>query len=180
MPPTYTRVFLTFTTSEHGPAIAALKSGLHSTCQQIPYLMGNVRPTAGRKGFLEISWSDDSSSPNLLELKPSDQIPTYSELKAQGMPVHYLRGEISPVSPWIDISSPKTAAPVLAASYTKLDGGLVFCIAVHHLVMDGTGVGELIRLLAENVISVQQQPESQVAAMTGQVSRDALLAFFIC
>jgi len=42
MPRQYIRVALGFETDHHGEAIAALQNGLNNTCNQLPYLKGNV------------------------------------------------------------------------------------------------------------------------------------------
>jgi hypothetical protein len=55
-------------------------------------------------------------------------------------------------------SFPDGNAPILTASYTRLDGGLLLCLCVHHNVTDGTGLGRIISLWGESTKGVLAEP----------------------
>lgn len=145
MPVTYNRVILTFTTKvDQTAAIDALRSGLEATCSQLPYLKGRVIAQEG--GRLAISWSEHDAPPRFQEIgRPSD-IPSCAQLKQEFLPSHRLPQSLCPVAGWVVASFPDGNAPVIAASYTRLEGGLLMCLCVHHNAMDGTGTGQLISL----------------------------------
>jgi chloramphenicol O-acetyltransferase len=55
---------------------------------------------------------------------------------------------LSPLPAWNHLKSNARCnpdAPVFAAHYTVLDGGVVMGLCAHHGVMDGTGIAEFIR-----------------------------------
>lgn len=150
MPVTYNRVILAFTSNVDGTAaINALRQGLQATCAQLPYLKGRVTKQHGDR--LAISWSEQDQSPILQEIqRPSDIPASYAQLKRESLPSHRLPQSLCPVAGWVAASFPDGNAPVIAASYTRLDGGLLLTLCVHHNVMDGTGTGHLISLWANN------------------------------
>ena len=158
MPVTYNRVILAFTTNVDGtPAIDALRNGLEVTCSQLPYLKGRVTRQQGDR--LAISWSEQDQFPLLQELDRPPEIPSsYAQLKQEGLPSHRLPQSLCPVAGWVAASFPDGSAPVIAISYTHLDGGLLVTLCVHHNVMDGTGTGQLISLWADNTKSELSNP----------------------
>jgi trichothecene 3-O-acetyltransferase len=129
-------------------AIGAIKNGLEVTCAQLPYLKGYVCNAEQQGGRLAISWSEQGPTPPFQEIGcPTDsEIPSYALLKREGLPLHYLQPSLCPVTGWVAASFPDGNAPVLTANYTRLDGGLLLCLCVHHSVMDGTGLGKITSL----------------------------------
>ena len=152
MPVTYNRVILAFT-SDADPmaAIDALKHGFHATCSQLPYLKGRVTKQQHDDNRLAISWSEQDPVPAFQEIqRPLDVPSSYAQLKQEGLPSHRLPQSLCPVAGWVAASFPDGNAPALAVSYTRLDGGILVTVCVHHNVMDGTGTGQLIALWGQN------------------------------
>ena len=159
MPVTYNRVVLAFTCNpDNTAAIDALRIGLQSTCSQLPYLKGRVAEQLG--GRLAISWSDKDPVPTFQEIeRPADMPTSYTQLKHEGLPSHRLPQSLCPVAGRVATSFPDGDAPVIATSYTLLDGGLLVVLCVHHNVMDGTGTGQLISLWGRNIKGVLPEQE---------------------
>jgi trichothecene 3-O-acetyltransferase len=163
MPVSYNRVFLAFTcaSATHASAIAALKNGLQVTCSQLPYLKGRVYNAGQQGGRLGISWSEQHDpTPPFQEIEyPTDsEMPSYAQLKRDGLASHRLPQSLCPVMGFVAASFPDGNAPVIAASYTRLDGGVLVCLCVHHNVMDGTGTGMVISLWGRNTKGVPSEP----------------------
>jgi hypothetical protein len=158
MPITYNRVILTFTTKvDQTAAIDALRSGLEATCSQLPYLKGRV--IAQQDGRLAISWSEQDATPHFREIERPSDIPSYAQLKQELLPSHHLLQSLCPVAGQVIASFPDGNAPVIAASYTHIEGGLFVCLCVHHNVMDGTGTGQLISLWGKHASGIfHEQP----------------------
>src|SRR2546423_915651 len=158
MPVTYNRVILAFPTGvDATAAVDALKIGLQVTCSQLPYLKGRV--TEQQDGRLAISWSEEDPVPFFQEIDhPPDMPNGYAQLKQEAFPSHRLQQSLCPVTGWVAASFPDGDAPVLATSYTRLDGGLLVSLCVHHSVMDGTGTGQLIRLWENNAKGTSAKP----------------------
>jgi trichothecene 3-O-acetyltransferase len=150
MPVTYTRLFLVFQTSNQAEAVKSLQEGLEKTCYQIPYIKGTISRQSFNRNLLAISWSVDTPVPQLEHITAT--LPSLDTLTSEGAPLSYFTNNLSPlgVRP---LTGPDAEVPAFAASYTQIDGGLVLCICVHHTLMDGTGVGELIRVWAANTKS---------------------------
>ena len=151
MPVTYNRVILAFTSdADPTAAIDALRQGLQATCSQLPYLKGRVTKKQ-HDDRLTISWSEQDPAPEFQEIaRPPDMPSSYAQLKREGLPSHRLPQSLCPVAGWVAASFPDGNAPALAVSYTRLDGGLLVTVCVHHNVMDGTGTGQLIALWGQN------------------------------
>jgi trichothecene 3-O-acetyltransferase len=148
MPLTYTRLFLVFKAEDVLDAVQALQGGLEKTCYQVPYLKGTISRQSSNRNALAISWGVNSPLPELKHIKTSD-FPSLGRLKAEEAPLEYFGDKLAPVRARPDSNK----AQAFATSYTEIDGGLLLCICVHHNLMDGTGVGELIRVWAENTKS---------------------------
>jgi hypothetical protein len=162
MPTTYNRVLLAFTcpSAHHKTAIGALKDGLQATCSQLPYLKGRVCNTQQQGGRLAISWSEQDPTPLFQEIAcpAGSEMPSYARLKEVGFPSNHIPQSLCPVTGWVAASFPDGNAPVTAASYTPLNGGLLVCICVHHNVMDGTGTGRIINLWGKDTKGVFSEP----------------------
>jgi hypothetical protein len=164
MPRTYTRVFLLFPvpTHSHGAAIQSLRESLQQTLADLPYLQGSVTiaPESGNR--LQAEWPraaagrDPSSAAAAAarlfrELQAPVGFPSLAALRRDRAPLCHFAASLSPV-PALPDHAPDAPAPppAFAASCARLRGGLLLCVCVHHALMDGTGVGELVRLWARN------------------------------
>lgn len=150
-PKVYTRMALVFPVTDYPPAIDTLQTALNRTCDQLPYLKGRVvEKGISHRHESYISFETSHPGPQLEERSAPAGISSYAQLEFDRTP---FPPEIFP-SP---ISSGSSEAPVLATSYTKIEGGLVLCIATYHKVIDGTGYSELLRLIAEHARNAEQE-----------------------
>jgi hypothetical protein len=143
-PKVYTRMALVFPVTKYEAAIATLQAALEKTCDQIPYLKGTVVEedlTHRKQSYIIIDPSNPA--PRFIERPAPIGLPTYAELKTNRTP---FPPETFP-SPMIPGG---LEVPVLGASYTKIEGGLVMCIATYHKVVDGGGYSEILKALAVN------------------------------
>ena len=128
-------------------AVEKLNAGLQRTCTQVPYLKGRLSQLH-KRGLLYVSWSNDDV-PVVQRIESPLDAKSLTELEAAGMPTNELPASLFPVGL---IGDPNFMAevPVLAASYTTIPGALVVGVCVHHTVMDGQGLGDMIRTWATN------------------------------
>ncbi|KAK3302615.1 transferase family-domain-containing protein [Chaetomium strumarium] len=148
MPRIYITLFLVFETSDPSGAVDSLKAGLKRLNRRLPNLKGRVFSTDG--GRVGLRWSPTAKDVELHEVPTNGLIlsgTSFTKLKTEGVPLHYFPPCLSPLLRLSNVRS-DSGEPVFAANYTLLDGGLVVGLSVHHSVMDGTGVVELIRFWA--------------------------------
>lgn len=146
-PKVYTRMAIIFECTDYEGAIADLQKALSATCDQIPFLKGKV----SEKGIDErkqsyITWNPSDLAPQFQERPATDGTPSYKELQFNRTP---FPPEIFPNPVPMGQVAPD-GAPVLAASYTKIEGGLVMCVVTYHKVIDGSGYSNLLRVLSNN------------------------------
>ena len=147
VPRLYMRLFLVFRmdASEVDVAVEKLNTGLQRTCTQIPYLKGRLSQLH-KRGLLYVSWSDEDM-PAVRRVESSLDAKSLAELEAEGMPTKELPQSLFPVG-LVGDPSFMIEVPVLAASCTTIPGALVVGVCVHHNVMDGHGLGSVIRTWA--------------------------------
>ena len=154
MPRMNTCAFLVFDTPDPARAVDSLQIGLQRVNQQLPYLKGRVFATpvnAKDRGRLAIKWSPADNDVELVEACSDDTVlrgMPLKKLKDEGAPLHYFSDSLNPLPPFTDLK-PGLDAPVFAANYTLLDGGVVVGFAVQHGVMDASGMSSLIRFWAD-------------------------------
>ncbi len=146
MPRTYTRVFLVWPVADEdaADAVTRLSLGLAALFRRLPYLGGRVSQRPDRGNRLAVSWFTEAAEPELAEVAAPADMPAYDDLARTNAPLHRFTRTLC----LVHVIPPDVDAPVFAASYTRLDGGLLLCYAVHHAAMDGAGVAELAGLWA--------------------------------
>jgi len=146
MPKTYTRIFLVLKTLDHLKAVDSLSAGLAALATRLPYLRGRISSTPAVDGSrLVITWSEADDAPlRLSEIPPAADTPSLDEIERTDAALHHFTDGLAPVR----VLPAETAAPVFAASYTPIAGGLILCYCVHHAAMDGAGVADLAGLWA--------------------------------
>jgi trichothecene 3-O-acetyltransferase len=148
MPRCYTRLFLLFRSSTPDFAITSFRKGWEKTCTQLSHLKGYVYQVENQRGHLAIAWSDDLPVPVISDKGRLNL--SYESMLLHGTSLSAFKDDLCPVRAVIDHSTSDRKAPVLAASVGELEGGIIICVAVHHNVMDGTGFGDLMNLIARN------------------------------
>jgi hypothetical protein len=146
-PKVFTRMALIFPVIEYGPAIERLQLALSRTCDQLPYLKGTVvEGDLSQRKQCSIIFDPADAAPQFIEIVAPSGMRSYTDLKMDRTP---FPPEVFP-SPMVPGGPVDTAIPVLGGSYTKIQGGLVVCIATYHKVVDGTGYSEILKLLAQH------------------------------
>jgi hypothetical protein len=154
-PKVYTRMALVFPVTDYEQAITTLQTALRKTCEQLPYLKGTVVEgglSHRKQSYIIVDPSN--AAPQFIEQPAPNGLPTYAQLKTNRTP---FPPETFP-SPMIPGGPADAEVPVLGASYTKIEGGLVMCIATYHKVVDGGGYSEILRLLAAHSRSNAAEP----------------------
>jgi hypothetical protein len=147
MPRCHIRIFVAFAVDDHHKAITKPQKGLNLTASCLPYIRGHVCKVPAERNQLAISWSDNDPAHQLREssVQGSD-MPSLKDLKKSHGALHHFTATMAPVPVSPDHLDPETKAPIIAANYTRIEGGSIPSLAVHHNVMDGTGVGLLVKL----------------------------------
>jgi hypothetical protein len=156
MPLTYTRLLLCFPFNGENTAILTglLQSGVDHIVYQMPFLAGTLHPNDVRdekSGRAEVIYPSQDAKVSLRVMRLFEFRYSYSELHDAGMPMNRLDNSLTPVSVFADPA--KEPCPVFAIQATFIKGGLFLCICVHHAVMDGTGFGTFVGMLAESCAS---------------------------
>ena len=147
-PATYINFSWFFSTSDPDSAVQSLKDGVQKTVEQLPFLSGKIyNTTEDGRSYTVISWSDETPHVELEDITASD-MPTYAELEQKHVPLSLLGHNLRPLESRDPKKFPRLSA--LASSYAKLDGGLIWTIAMHHQLMDGGGIDILFDILARN------------------------------
>ncbi|KAE8378268.1 transferase family-domain-containing protein [Aspergillus bertholletiae] len=154
MPSTYIRVLLVF--EQAGSAlqiIQSLQSGLDKLSSQLPWLSGRVfqkASTQDRASVLEIRWN---ASQTLTLVDKGTIAAPYKPASSHGIPSEAIPSDVWPAPGMIDGALLEMGAPVFAASIFRFaDEGVGLCVCLHHNAVDGTGLSEIIRLWARNVV----------------------------
>ncbi|KAH8899097.1 hypothetical protein GQ53DRAFT_837025 [Thozetella sp. PMI_491] len=169
MPRMYSRVFLVFEVDDHDAAARRLGNGLTRLYRQLPYLRGRVSTVPNSGNRAEIMWSKDDAEPEWKELeRPADMEASYQALAAARAPLERFNDAASIYG----MFPAETDAPVFAASYIRLEGGLVVCFCLHHAVMDGGGHEHMARLWAVLSAANTDAEAEAAAAVISQADPD--------
>lgn len=154
MPRLYLRWLLCFSLSESSTSkqaiIENLQNGVLETQKQLPLLKGHLVPKAFDPSRLEVHMLhtgkggvDFKLKANHLDGVGDETIPTYEALKGANFPVSELPDKV--------LTPPdEPSIPVFDILATFIRGGVLLCIKCHHAVVDGGGLGLVVRLLAQN------------------------------
>ncbi|KAF8860371.1 hypothetical protein BDZ45DRAFT_688584 [Acephala macrosclerotiorum] len=154
MPRLYVRWLLCFPLSESSPSkqviIDNLQDGVLETQAQLPILNGHLATKVSDSSRLEVHTQQTGEVGDDFKLKVNHldgaddaTIPTYKTLKAANFPVSELPDKI--LAPPDD-----PVLPVFDMVATFIRGGVLLCIKCHHAVVDGGGLGLIVKLLAQN------------------------------
>lgn len=170
---TYTQVLICFSLSADtttSQVVATLERGVQDLVKAIPYLGGEVYvdkdkldPEAYGTTKLIYPCGDGNSILRVNDVR--HKLPRYYQISKAKAPFDMLDGSLlTPVNGFpdsYDLSDrPK---PVLMVQANFVAGGLLLCVAGLHNVMDGTGLGETIKLFAASCRG-DKLPENLVAA----------------
>ncbi|CZR70230.1 uncharacterized protein PAC_20131 [Phialocephala subalpina] len=154
MPRLYVRWLLCFPLSETSPSkqsiIDALQAGVILTLDGLPVLRGHLVPKVSDSSRLEVHTLQNYQGEVGFELKVNhlddeddETIPTYQSLKKANFPVSEM-----PDKTFTPPDDPSLSVFDMMATFIR--GGVLLCIKCHHAVVDGGGLGLVIKLLAQN------------------------------
>ncbi|KAI0172190.1 hypothetical protein GGR52DRAFT_458072 [Hypoxylon sp. FL1284] len=146
MPRGYVRQMFAFP-SLHPNVSRVLKAGLAGTVSDVPYLLSGITTTEDQKRISLISEPYQTLEDVYSEQDLSD-IVDYAIMKQENFPpsAFTVPGMIAP-----DTQPPfPNQAPVFRARLSRVRGGFVLCVAVHHCTTDITGFGALLKLWASH------------------------------
>lgn len=151
MPRLYLRWLLCFPLSKTAPApesiVNAFQSGINSTLIQMPILSGHLVPESSDPSRLEVHIPAIRQEFRLkvkrLDVENGELMPPYESLKEINFPVSKLPDKLftPPDEPTM---------PVFDTMASFIQGGLLLCIKCHHAVVDGGGLGLVVKLLAQH------------------------------
>lgn len=163
MPRLYVRWLLCIPISEGSPSKAEivdiLQSGFSEALREMPLLQGVISPKDSDPSRLEVHIPN--SIPNFeMRIQNHDAdhdgtFPTYEGLKQAEFPASSLPDKML-TPPEVE---PRPVFDILA---TFIRGGLLLCIKCHHAVVDGGGLGLVVKFLAQKCYShsIQEPLES--------------------
>jgi hypothetical protein len=155
---TYTIMMLCFPVEENvdcSKAISILESACQSLTRAIPFLTGQVKydpdqPGEQFKSGLCHVVPYEHPNGSLLRIKHlSSDFPAYHEISKARAPSAMLDGSLlSPEKGLPDHPTDADTCPVLVIQANFVRGGLFLCFAGMHNIVDGNGLGQIIRMFA--------------------------------
>lgn len=141
-----------FKCSDADAAIQALQKGLDMTVRQLPFLAGEVCEDPSDRNCAVVTWSEHRPQIILKQVDPG-KLPGVKELQVRKMPIHMIECDLRPTNARDHL---RTGEPqvVFAASYAKIDGGLVIGLATQHTFMDGFGIQKIWKKWAYNTSKI--------------------------
>ncbi|KAL6806275.1 transferase [Trichoderma sp. SZMC 28013] len=123
-----------------------LQQGLSKVAASVPHLTSFVVHDDARPGNLRLERGRDSID-NILVYgnDPLEKMPDYENLKRNSFPVFPQSSLFYPNVPNVSWAAPW---PVMRAEVTRVRGGFVLVVLVHHCVFDGVALSELLNLWA--------------------------------
>ncbi|KAI4166083.1 MAG: hypothetical protein LQ342_000514 [Letrouitia transgressa] len=151
---------------DHSRMTPTLQQAAQRLTEIIPWLGGQVVPKkrTGKSDIYQVVPYDDPCPP-ILRIKHLDEFPSYDELRKARAPASKLDGNITaPMKGFPDTPDPSVPKPVLVIQANFFSGGLILCFAGMHNVMDGNGLGQLVKLFA-TLCRGEQIPSRDVEAV---------------
>ena len=155
---TYTIMMISFPLEENvdrSKVVSTLEAACKSLARSIPFLAGQVKFDPDEPGehfksglFRIVTYGHPNGS--LLRIKYlSDDFPSYHEISDAKAPSAMLDGSILSTEKGLpDRPADSDTCPVLVIQANFIHGGLLLCFSGMHSVMDGNGLGQIIRMLA--------------------------------
>ncbi|KAL5093715.1 hypothetical protein Trisim1_010443 [Trichoderma cf. simile WF8] len=123
-----------------------LQQGLSKVAASVPQLTSFVVQDDARPGKLRLERGRDSIDNILVNVDdPLETMPDYESLKRTSFPVFPQSSLFYPHIPNVPWAAPW---PVMRAEVTRVRGGFVLVVLVHHCVFDGVALSELLNLWA--------------------------------
>lgn len=135
-----------FPVESHANSFSLFKEGLSRTINDVPALIGTLGRTSDDPRDLVIKvQSDGGVEFGCEDLLTAKDVPSYSDLKADGFPINDLAEKLLPKVVLTPVSE---GLPILAAKLNLLNGGLALSFGFNHLLCDASAIAEIERLWA--------------------------------
>ncbi|XXG98167.1 hypothetical protein Hte_004488 [Hypoxylon texense] len=152
--------------------VAAVQAGVDKLISEVPWLGWQVLRVPGKPGTSDIlkpaPWPADSVNEIVRVKDCKGMVPSLAKLQRAGVPISMLDGKILSSVPSLPqphgIVGP---VPIIALQINFIEGGVILGMSTNHIVIDGTGIAQLARLLAF-VMNDVEIPADEVA----QANRD--------
>lgn len=146
-------------------AYEALKQGLGRTLTEVPGLLGRTGRTSDDPRDLVVFVDDNAHVDFPAEdFTTNPDVPSYAELKAAGFPT---TGLIEILSSEVTLTAVYEGAPMLAAKFHKLKGGMALFFGFNHLLADASTIAETERIWSLHTADVSAGVEQQLHKGSG-------------
>lgn len=156
--------------------VKALRGATDKLVANFPWLGGaviNEGKGSGNSGlFKQVPWPTCASPLSVMRVRDcADIVPSYSDIIGAGAPSFMLDGDILTPYPGFTVSggdSVDQPRPVIAIQANFVKGGLLLTFAAQHNTIDGTGLLQVIKLIAT---AMRQEEFSPLAVEQGNRDR---------
>lgn len=153
--------------------ITTLRDALDKLCAQVPWLSAQVLHTAGPAGtsgkYTIDPWPSEAPKNEMIRIRNcEDLMPPMTQILRAGAPISML--DASLLTPFPGLPLPHGLEPpvrVMVLQVSFLRGGVFVNSSTHHMVIDGTGIIQIMRLLAR-VLQGHEIPAAELV----QANRD--------
>ncbi|PVH94012.1 hypothetical protein DM02DRAFT_732772 [Periconia macrospinosa] len=150
--------------------LSTLANGLEKLTTQIPWLAGQVLHTPGPPGtsghYALAPWPTDAKKNDMLRSNDCESLmPPLSRILRAGAPMSMLDAKV--LTPFPSLPVPhglEPPLPVLQLQVNFLSGGIILNMSTHHMVIDGTGIVQIMRHLSTTLQGGTISPSDVVEA----------------
>ncbi|KAF4784374.1 trichothecene 3-O-acetyltransferase [Colletotrichum scovillei] len=176
----YTQIAVCFSVKDdqsYANITKTLSSGLERLTASFPWVAGqiiNEGASEGNTGIFKIVPHEATPPLIIKDLRKDPAVSSMNNMKASQFPFSMLDESVICPRPTLPID-PKLVGkpePVLITQATFIKGGLILAFLGHHQVLDGTGQGQLIKLLSK-ACKGEEFTEEEVA--TGNLTRHNII-----
>lgn len=153
--------------------LSTIRHALDRLTHQIPWLAGQVLHTpgpAGSSGLYKLApWPSEGVQNDMIRSKDcEDLMPSISQIWRAGAPISMLDAQVLTPFPSLPMAHGiKPPLPVIVFQINFLRGGVIINMSAHHMIVDATGIVQLMRHLSI-ILTGQKISESDVE----QANRD--------
>ncbi|EAW07659.1 putative trichothecene 3-O-acetyltransferase [Aspergillus clavatus NRRL 1] len=175
----YTQISLCYPlpgASSHPAIIDTLAKGLQRLAISFPWVAGqivNEGASEGDTGVYKIQPLDKVPSLVIKDLQNDPSAPTMDALRQAHFPASMLDESVVAPRKTVPLpSEPFDSDPVFLVQATFIPGGLLLTFVGHHMAMDMTGQGHLIRLFSK---ACRNEPFTNEELSYGNLARDKII-----
>lgn len=147
LPPMHLTFFLTFKPEDYAQALSVIESGLNSLLFSLPFLTGNVARIPQPGGVRQLH----PAIPAVLDQYPMFKVKHHHNSYLPGNTSRAPETKISYDDVFIPIPldhASNELSPAFRLQANILEDGLILCATMHHTVMDGKGLTNVLKALS--------------------------------